>query len=138
MRKRLLFDDSSKEESLLDLTPLIDVVFVVLIMFIIMAPLVEMEKVELAHCSTQTKTTSTSEENTTVHVQKDGTILLNKAKVDPHEFLTKLTVIKEHSPQMIPQVYHDKDATFGTYQMVKSILEKAGFTQMDLIVKEQL
>ncbi len=138
MRKRLLFDDSSKEESLLDLTPLIDVVFVVLIMFIIMAPLVEMEKVELAHSSTQTKTTSTSVENTTVHVQKDGTILLNKTKVDPNEFLTKLTVIKKHSPQMIPQVYHDKDATFGTYQMVKSILEKAGFTQMDLIVKEQL
>ena len=36
------------EESLLNLTPLIDVVFVVLIIFILIAPMLDVDKVQLA------------------------------------------------------------------------------------------
>ena len=39
---------SDDEEPLINLTPLIDVVFVVLIMFIVIAPMLEVERVELA------------------------------------------------------------------------------------------
>ena len=46
-RKRRIFN-SVTDESIVNLTPLIDVVFVVLIMFIVVAPLLEMEQVELA------------------------------------------------------------------------------------------
>jgi len=42
---------------------------------------------------------------------------------------------KREMPTQIPQVFHDKNAHFGTYQMVKNAVEEAGFEQMDIILK---
>jgi biopolymer transport protein ExbD len=42
---------------------------------------------------------------------------------------------KKLYPTRTPQVIHDKNASFGTYQTVKNSLEKCGFDQMDVILK---
>ncbi len=41
------------------------------------------------------------------------------------------------NPESRPQIFHDKNAKFGTYQTVKNALEAAGFSEMDLILKPQ-
>ena len=43
-----LFDEQESDEPLVNLTPLIDVVFVVLIAFMIIAPILDVDKVQLA------------------------------------------------------------------------------------------
>lgn len=45
---RSLPDDDSVEEPLINLTPLIDVVFVVLITFMLIAPVLDIDSVDLA------------------------------------------------------------------------------------------
>ena len=45
-RRPLFNHSSSEDESLLNLTPLIDVVFVVLIIFILIAPMLDVDKVQ--------------------------------------------------------------------------------------------
>jgi biopolymer transport protein ExbD len=54
MRKKRvssLFSNAESDEPLINLTPLIDVVFVVLIIFILIAPMLEIDRVKLATSS---------------------------------------------------------------------------------------
>lgn len=125
------------EEPTVNLTPLIDVVFVILIMFIVIAPLLEMDQVELAEGSMTSMVTPSVQENSpvTIHVHQDNTIWFNKQKVSPSELAFQLKQAKQKFPQARPQVFHDKKAHFGTYQSVKNAAEEAGFSHLDIILK---
>lgn len=125
------------EEPSVNLTPLIDVVFVILIMFILVAPLLEIDRVELADAgkTEQAKIEARDNSEIIVHVQADNSILLNKRKVKVNELAGLLKQAKKKYPQAKPQIYHDKRASFGTYQSIKNATEEAGFEQMDIILK---
>lgn len=135
MRQRELFPDHS--EAQINLTPLIDVVFVMLIMFIIVAPILEMDQVELAKASSQSTeiSTTTLEKNPlTIHVRKDNTILFNKEKVSLEQLKTKLREAKKKYPKAAPLLLHDKKAFFGTYQSVKNAAEDVGFKELNIVL----
>jgi biopolymer transport protein ExbD len=127
------------DEPAVNLTPLIDVVFVILIMFIVIAPLLELDKVELADAAAaDLKTSSTSvQENSpiSIHVLKDNTIRFNKQVVNAEQLIKLLRDSKTRYPNARPQLFHDKSAHFGTYQSVKNAAEIAGFTQLDVVLK---
>lgn len=126
------------EEPTVNLTPLIDVVFVILIMFIVIAPLLELDKVELANASSDPHEGSTAvKENSpiSIHVRKDNTIWFNKQPVTLEQLVVLLIESKKRYPNAQPQLYHDRNAYFGTYQSIKNVLENAGFTQLDVVLK---
>ncbi|MBS4165198.1 Biopolymer transport protein exbD1 [Neochlamydia sp. AcF65] len=127
------------EEPIVNLTPLIDVVFVILIIFILIAPLLELDNVELAQASSGLSESSPNfvqaSSPISIHVRKDNTIWFNKQMVTIEQLFTLLKEAKKRYPDAQPQLYHDRTAHFGTYQAVKNTAEKAGFTQLDVILK---
>ena len=135
MRYRLPSQEPEIDEGGLNLTPLIDVVFVVLIMFIIMAPLIEIDRIALASGKPIKKHAPMNEQPITIHVRGDNTIYVNHRLVPLNELGAVIQKLYEAHPKETPQIYHDKNATFGTYQQVKTSLEVAGFDQMDIILK---
>lgn len=141
MRKgRRLQQSEGLEETEVNLTPLIDVVFVVLIMFIIVAPLLELERIQLARGPSheQKETTSVQEMSRIhIHVREDNSILLNGRALLLEQLRDHLVRLKRAAPKAIPQLYNDKRATFGTYQEVKNAVEEAGFEELEIILKPQ-
>lgn len=140
MRSRLSSTRQSAilEEPTVNLTPLIDVVFVILIMFIVIAPLLELDRVELADGSRTASAVSQAVQESspvTIHVHQDNNIQFNNQPVTITELTVRLKQAKEQFPKVHPQVFHDKRAHFGTYQAVKNAVEEAGFSQMDIILK---
>jgi biopolymer transport protein ExbD len=139
MRKyQWTLNPASEEENLINLTPLIDVVFVVLILFILVAPLLESERVALAGAGTQgEKVFKTAEEATPIkiYVFDDNTIWVNNTLIPHQELFSYLQKYSRQMPDVIPQIFHDEKAFFGTYQTVKNALEAAGFQEMDIILK---
>jgi len=128
------------DEPLINLTPLIDVVFVILIMFIVVAPLLEMDQVELADAgSTPGSTVLAVQESSpiAIHVHKDNTIWYNKQRVTIGNLITQLKQAKQRYPKAQLQLFHDKQAHFGTYQSLKNAAEAAGFERMDVILNNQ-
>lgn len=126
------------EEPQINLTALIDVVFVVLIMFILIAPLLELDRVELADAPQHTADPALSVQDASplsIHVQKDNSIWINKEPVKLDKLLEKLKKAKILFPKARPQLFHDKTAAFGTYQSVKNALEMAGFPEVDIVLK---
>ncbi len=131
--------DTSSEpsEAPINLTPLIDVVFVMLIMFILVAPILEMDNIELAPSSSQSVeiSSATLEKNPlTIHVRKDNTIWYNKQKVSLDQLKGRLTEARKKNPQIAPLLLHDKKAFFGTYQVVKNMAEEAGFKELNIVL----
>jgi biopolymer transport protein ExbD len=130
--------EAGGEDTHINLTPLIDVVFVVLIMFIIIAPMLELDRVQLASAAQRdTKEMAVVQENSPVaiHVHEDNSIWIDNRRVSEKELIQILKQAKRIYPQKIPQLFHDKKAQFGTYQTVKNAVEIAGFEQLDVILQ---
>lgn len=131
---RSLPEDDSIDEPLINLTPLIDVVFVVLITFMLIAPVLDIDSVDLASSGgTEKKDLQTGPIAIAVHA--DNSIWFQGAKVSLAQLEPLLKQEKKRHPQAIPQLIHDKQASFGTYQSLKNTLESIGFEQMDVILK---
>lgn len=139
-RTRISFSSQPAfEEPLINLTPLIDVVFVILIMFIVIAPLLELDRVELADgpIAALSSSSSSVQESSpiTIHVHADNTIWFNNQERSVTDLIAQLKAAKIQFPHAHPQVFHDKKAHFGTYQGVKNAAEEAGFSRIDIILK---
>jgi biopolymer transport protein ExbD len=126
------------EEPAVNLTPLIDVVFVILITFIVVAPLLELDRVELADAGFFPQDKSISVQETSpiaIYVREDNTIVVNGQSISLVQLVSYLKQAKKRYPSARPQLFHDKKAHFGTYQAIKNAAESAGFQQMDIILK---
>ncbi len=137
-RRRISEYRSIEEEGTINLTSLIDVVFVVLIMFIIVAPMLELDRVELAsHHPVETKQMAPMQDQhpLAIYVLRDNTIWFNGQAISPEQLGQLLRNARAQTPQKIPQIFHDKKAHFETYQTIKNAVEAAGFEQMDVILK---
>ncbi|MEI8365044.1 MAG: biopolymer transporter ExbD [Parachlamydiaceae bacterium] len=126
------------EKPEVNLTPLIDVVFVILIAFIVLAPLLELDRVELADASGAVQGSSVSVQEASpisIHVRQDNSIIVNGQRMTFEELTEYLKRAKLQYPLAKPQLFHDRKAHFGTYQAVKNAAEIAGFQQMDVVLK---
>ncbi len=134
-RSRSLPESDSLDEPLINLTPLIDVVFVVLIAFMLIAPVLDIDSVDLADSGPSSKKETLQESLISIAVHADGSIWLRGKKIALSDLEKQLKQEKARHPKAIPQLAQDSKAQFGAYQSVKNALEAAGFEQMDVILK---
>jgi len=138
-RSRISFSRPSPfEEPTVNLTPLIDVVFVILIMFIIIAPLMELDRVELAQgpaVSLQHSQSLKELSSISIHVLEDNSIKFNTQAISLEQLPLLLAQAKIKFSKENPQIFHDRRAHFGTYQAVKNAVEEAGYSHMEIILK---
>lgn len=130
--------DRTIEEPVINLTPLIDVVFVILIMFILIAPLLEVDQIELANGPQSASPSVHSAQESSplaIHVREDNTIWFNRQLITAKQLTEELKQARIRYPKAHPQIFHDQRAQFGTYQAVKNAAEEAGFLQMEVILK---
>lgn len=128
---------NKQEEAILNLTPLLDVIFVILVMFMLIAPLLKIEQVELAqgHSHLSMPEQSTTKSPIQIHVRQDNSVVINQQPVELKKLKVVLKSLHSSHPSAKPLVFHDKRASFGTYQDLKTSLEDAGFDEMQIVLK---
>ena len=134
MRRYLRKATGSEEEPTVNLTPLIDVVFVMLIIFIVIAPLLDVDQVDLAQGKIASNQTVSETSPIAIYVKGDNSVWLNRQRISVSELTEKAVLLRQAYPEVRPQLFHDKKAYFGTYQQVKNGMEEAGFDQLDIIL----
>jgi len=124
------------DEPTINLTPLIDVVFVILIMFILIAPLLEIDHIELAEGKKEGSEKKELKEAgpIAIRVLRDNSLRFNQQETTLPQLPKQLKQAKSRHPGASPQILHDKRASFGTYQSVKNAVEAAGFEEMDIVL----
>jgi len=120
-----------------NLTPLLDVVFVVLIMFIVIVPILELDKVALAPGKSANQEVKTVQGNSpvTLHVRHDGTIWLAKRQIGAERLDEVMVALHGKYPEVVPQLFCDKRAPFGVYQVTKNAVEAAGYEELDVVLE---
>lgn len=135
-RHRSWIQKSSEVDSPeVNLTPLIDVVFVVLISFILIAPLLQLEQIELTRAGEETRPLGAlDQKQTKITIRADNSLLINQRQIDKEELPQMLKSLKAGNLcKEPPLVLCDQRASFGTYRMVQGALETAGFKSMELV-----
>lgn len=136
MRRRppLLLEEEESEEPLINLTPLIDVVFVLLITFMLIAPILNVDHVDLAPSGTTTKKEA-SHTPLAITLRSDNSIWFRGNHLTLKQLEETIKSEKLLHPGQSPQLIADKNSHFGVYQEVKNILEACGFEQMDVVLQ---
>lgn len=129
----------SEENELINLTPLLDVLFVILILFIIIAPLMNLDKINLAESSSKTLTTSSMEDKNviSIYLHADNTVSIGNQTVQKPALRYVLQEIHKNNKHIHPRLFIDKDTSFGTFTETKDLIENCGFASLDLVVKSK-
>lgn len=129
-----LLEDEGHEEPILNLMPLLDVVFVLLITLLLISPFLNVDHVELAPAGILSQS-DVAKSPLTITLKANDTLLWQGNLIALGDLKRYLSEAKRTNPQWIPQLVADKNCHFGKYQEVKNLLEESGFERMDVILQ---
>ena len=116
----------------INVTPFVDVMLVLLIVFMVTAPLLT-QGVPVDLPKTRAPALGQDREPLSITVRRDGTIYLQKEKVLQAALVDKLTAISANGYNQRIFVRGDTQANYGKVMEVMGILAAAGFTHIGLV-----
>ena len=125
-----------KVMSEINVTPFVDVMLVLLIVFMVTAPLLTVGvAVDLPETSANPLEGDT--EPITVSIKQDGKIFLQETEILVEDVVDKLLAIAENGYDERIYVRGDKDVEYGTIIRVMAVINKAGFKRIGLVTIEE-
>ena len=116
----------------INVTPFVDVMLVLLIVFMVTAPLLT-QGVPVDLPKTRAPALGQDREPLSITVKRDGTIYLQKEPVLQAALVDKLTAIASNGYNQRIFVRGDTQANYGKVMEVMGILAAAGFTHIGLV-----
>ncbi len=116
----------------INVTPLVDVMLVLLIIFMITAPLLTVG-VPVDLPTERSKALKGDDEPLAVTIAKDGKVFLQETPVDIEELVPRLSAIAESGYEQRIYIRGDRGANYGAVMSVMARLSEAGFTRIGLV-----
>jgi biopolymer transport protein TolR len=120
----------------INVTPFVDVMLVLLIVFMISAPLLTVG-VPIDLPETRATQIQAETEPLTVSVGSDGKIYLQDTEITVEELVPKLQAIAKAGYEERIFVRGDRDAEYGSMMQVMGRLNQAGFRRIGLVTLEE-
>jgi biopolymer transport protein TolR len=127
-------DSNKKFMSDINVTPFVDVMLVLLIIFMVTAPMM-MEGVEVNLPQTTTKNIKTEEDPLILTVNKNKEISLEKHVIRLEELETKLKSIFKHRRDKEVLLKADRDLPYGFVINVIAGVKRAGIDKLGMITE---
>jgi biopolymer transport protein TolR len=121
----------------INVTPMVDVMLVLLIIFMVAAPLLN-AGVPLDLTQTKAKALDVDKEPLQVSVNEKGEVFLNSSEIKLDELLPKLeAVLKARGGGLDERIYvrGDKKVDYGTVMKVMGRLSQAGYRKVALVTE---
>ena len=119
----------------INVTPLVDVMLVLLIIFMVAAPLMTVG-VPVDLPKTQASALNQDNEPITISVNPEGKIFLQETEAPLPELVTKLQAISQNKPDRRIFVRGDKGLAYGRIMEVMSTITQGGFTKVALLAEQ--
>jgi biopolymer transport protein TolR len=118
----------------INVTPLVDVMLVLLVVFMVTAPLLTVG-VPVDLPQTQAPAINEPKEPTVITVNKDGAIFIQETNIPIDTLVAKLQAITGSNPDAVLYVRGDKDINYGRVLEVMSLVSSAGFRKVSLVAE---
>ncbi|SHJ52725.1 Cell division and transport-associated protein TolR (TC 2.C.1.2.1) [Roseomonas rosea] len=123
----------------INVTPLVDVMLVLLIIFMVAAPLMTVG-VPVDLPKTQAAALNQEQEPLTITVNPEGRIFLQETEVQAENLVPQLQAIMQNQPQGQPErrifVRGDRSIAYGRIMEVMGIVSSAGFSRVALLAEQ--
>jgi biopolymer transport protein TolR len=119
----------------INVTPLVDVMLVLLIIFMVTAPLMT-SGVSVDLPKTTAAPINSDSEPLTVSIDAQGAIFLQDQQIELADLVTKLQAIAQNNPDRRIFVRGDKDLAYGRIMEVMGTITQGGFTKVALLAEQ--
>ena len=134
-RRKLLFSQDSKADEI-NVSPLIDIVFILLIFFIVTASFVKESGIEVNRPDASTSNAK-PRANILIAISDTGEIWINKRRVDESQVRANIERMHAENPQGTVVIQADEEAKTKQLVAVMDAARAAGVYDVSLATEEQ-
>lgn len=130
------FKKRHKQMSEINVTPFVDVMLVLLVVFMVTAPLLTVGvPIDLPN----SQANSLPENNTplSITIDREGRLYLQDEEVDLNQLIARITVIFENRKEDRIYVHGDEGVSYGKVMQVMGLLNGNGFSRVALVTDTQ-
>jgi len=120
----------------IDMTPLIDLTFLLLIIFMVTTPLLE-NGINVSPPEMNAQELPKDDDNRTVDLDKDGNIVFNKITMNEADLLKKLLALHGVNQKINLFVRADGDRPYKQVMKLMKTVKSAGFTNVFLVTRAE-
>ena len=116
----------------INVTPMVDVMLVLLIVFMVAAPLLSVG-VPVDLPKTQAQALNDDKPPLAITIKGDGSIYIQDSPIDESALVPKLQAITNNNPDAVIYVRGDQSINYGRVMEVMGLITQAGFTKLSLV-----
>ena len=118
----------------INVTPFVDVMLVLLIIFMVTAPLLTSGiKINLPESSSVLK--NEKKDPVTVSINSKGEIFIQKKKFSKDQLINKLSLLKKNNQNLKIYIKGDKKLDYGKVMDLMNLINKSGFKKVALVTR---
>ena len=129
--------DKGGVKSDINVTPLVDVMLVLLIIMMIIAPMLQKGVDVKLPTASNTVDKPETQDQTVVAVTADGRFHLNSKEIADDDLAPRVTEVLENKKERIILIKADEDASYGRVMAAMDALRKAQIEDMGLITEKR-
>lgn len=124
--------DSDEVLSEINVTPLVDVMLVLLVVFIVTAPLLT-NSIPINLPKTEAVAPADQKDPLVVSIDGEGKLFINKDEIQPELLQSNLEQAKAKDAELKVQLQADDQVDYGQVAKAMAAIEKAGITKLAVI-----
>ena len=118
----------------INVTPFVDVMLVLLIIFMVTAPLLTSGiKINLPESSSVLK--NEKKDPVTVSINSKGEIFIQKKKFSKDQLINKLSLLKKNNQNLKIYIKGDKKLDYGKVMDLMNLINRSGFKKVALVTR---
>jgi len=125
-----------RHNSEINITPFVDVMLVLLIVFMVVAPMMTVG-VNVNLPEKNAPSIETKKEPLTITIKKTGSIYLQNTLVNKKQLLARMKIIYKNTPNIIIFIRGDNNVAYGNIMDTMADLAYIGFKKVSLITKQK-
>ena len=134
--RKLLTNEQDAQEASVDITPMLDVVFIMLIFFIVTATFVKQAGIEVNQPQAATAVVQ-EKANILIAIDHENSVWVNRREIDIRALRPNIERLHAENPKGSVVIQADKDSTNEMLVLVMDASRKAGVYDIAIAAQEQ-
>ncbi|MCL2891887.1 ExbD/TolR family protein [Brenneria tiliae] len=119
----------------MNITPLVDVMLVLLVVFIVTAPMLT-NAIPIQLPKTAAVAPADRSDPIVISIDGEQQVFINKERLDREQLIPRLQQARAADDSLAVQVQADKEASYGTVAALLADVEQAGITRLSLLTQK--